>query len=209
MPENRRDPSRRAFGGFQAEGVDLGGGVARYENETVYLQILNSYAATAPALLDKLRDPASGGFRDYIVAVHGLKGASFGICADEIGHLAEHLERLAKAGEFEAVLAENDSLLRAAETLLANLNRLLASVRNSQASSSSRKERVASPDGALLQKMLEASRLAMTSDMEDILAELERYDYESGGEIVDWIREQTDNLEYEAIVERLEGQRMG
>jgi hypothetical protein len=52
--------------------------------------------------------------------------------------------------------------------------------------------------------MLEASRRSMTSEMENILADLERYDYESGGEIVDWIRERIDSLEYGAIVERLE-----
>jgi hypothetical protein len=40
--------------------------------------------------------------------------------------------------------------------------------------------------------------------MEDTLAELEEYEYESGGDLVEWLREQMDNLEYEAIQERLE-----
>jgi hypothetical protein len=61
-----------------------------------------------------------------------------------------------------------------------------------------------SPDRVLLQKMLDASKRSMTSEMENILADLERYDYESGGEIVDWIRERIDGLEYTAIAERLE-----
>jgi hypothetical protein len=41
--------------------------------------------------------------------------------------------------------------------------------------------------------------------MEEIIAELEGYEYESGGELVSWLREQLDNLEYDAVRERLEG----
>jgi hypothetical protein len=54
--------------------------------------------------------------------------------------------------------------------------------------------------------MLAASKRSMTSEMESILAELERYEYESGGELVEWMRERIDNLEYRAIIERLEGE---
>jgi hypothetical protein len=36
------------------------------------------------------------------------------------------------------------------------------------------------------------------------LAELEKYEYESGGELIPWLREQIDNLEYDAVREKLE-----
>jgi signal transduction histidine kinase/FixJ family two-component response regulator len=204
QPADRGDPCPTVFDGFQAEILDLSGGISRYGKETVYLQILRSFASNAPELLDKLRDPLSGELRDYIIAVHGLKGASFGICANELGQLAGRLEGLAKAGDSEALLNENDSLLRMAESLLDELNKLLQGAQNSSISVSSRKERVSSPDRALLQKMLDASKRFMTSEIEKILADLERYDYESGGEILDWIRARADNLEYKAITGRLE-----
>jgi hypothetical protein len=40
--------------------------------------------------------------------------------------------------------------------------------------------------------------------MEKILTEMEQYDYESDGELVEWMRERIDNLDYKDIVERLE-----
>ena len=40
--------------------------------------------------------------------------------------------------------------------------------------------------------------------MEEIMDELERYEYEEGGELVAWLREQIDSLEYEAIVCRID-----
>lgn len=193
----------QALGGFQAEGIDLPGGISRYGEEAVYLQILRSFASNTPELLDKLRSPSPGELHDYVIAVHGLNGASLGICANELGKLAARLEALARAGDFEAVQAENDFLLRTADALLDRLNGLLQTVRDS--SPATRKELMPRPDGALLQRMLDASKRSMTSVIEDTLAELEQYDYESGGEIVDWIREQIDSLEYRAIVQRLEG----
>jgi hypothetical protein len=42
--------------------------------------------------------------------------------------------------------------------------------------------------------------------MEEILDKLEMYHYESGGELVQWLREQMDNLEYDAIRDRLESE---
>ena len=40
--------------------------------------------------------------------------------------------------------------------------------------------------------------------MEEILRKLEENEYESGGELIIWLREQLDNLEYDVIGERLE-----
>jgi hypothetical protein len=40
--------------------------------------------------------------------------------------------------------------------------------------------------------------------MEAALKELESHSYETNGDLVPWLREQMDNLEYDTIVERLE-----
>jgi hypothetical protein len=39
--------------------------------------------------------------------------------------------------------------------------------------------------------------------MEEILVKLEAYRYESGSDLIAWLREQADNLEYEAIRQKL------
>ena len=60
------------------------------------------------------------------------------------------------------------------------------------------------PDTALLQELAEACKRYKASVMDEILCRLEAYHYESGGDLIVWLREQLDNLEYDAIRERLE-----
>jgi hypothetical protein len=40
--------------------------------------------------------------------------------------------------------------------------------------------------------------------MEDLLTELESYSYESGEDLIIWLRQRVNDLDYEAIQERLE-----
>ena len=61
-----------------------------------------------------------------------------------------------------------------------------------------------SPDEVLLKKILGASRKFLVDEMEDALTELEQYEYERDADLVTWLRGQVDNLEYEAIKNRLE-----
>ncbi len=39
--------------------------------------------------------------------------------------------------------------------------------------------------------------------MEEILDKIDMFQYESGGDLVHWLREQMDNLEYDAMEQRL------
>jgi hypothetical protein len=167
--------------------------------------MLRSYALHTPELLRRLREPSSGTLRDYAVAVHGLKGASMGICANTVAKLSGELEKAAKGGNFELVQWKNGSLIEMTEYLLMELRKVLSGADEFLAKNSPRRERRPSPDGAAIRRIRAAAQRFKTSEMEEILTELERYDYESGGEIVPWIREQVDNLEYEAISDRLEG----
>ncbi|MDR2049488.1 MAG: hybrid sensor histidine kinase/response regulator, partial [Treponema sp.] len=137
---------------------------------------------------------------DYAITVHGLKGASYGVCAMEIGREAEELEHAAKAGDYEKVASKNDSFIAKAETSLEGLKELLQSA----AEDGSEKPAAAAPDKTLLEKLLDASRRFKPAIMEEVLAELEKYQYETGGELVPWLREQIDNLEYDAVREKLE-----
>ncbi|MDR3305167.1 MAG: response regulator, partial [Clostridiales Family XIII bacterium] len=75
-------------------GIDLEKGLARFSyDEDAYLQTLRSYAASTPALIDRLRDFDKADLPNVAVTVHGIKGSSFAICADPIGKKAEELER--------------------------------------------------------------------------------------------------------------------
>jgi signal transduction histidine kinase/DNA-binding NarL/FixJ family response regulator len=194
----------RGFAGFRLEGVSLADGVRRY-NEGEYLGILRSYVSHTPGLLDRLRCLSEDTLQEYAVTAHGIKGASLGICANALAEKAGYLENAAKAGDFGAVMEANGNFIHTAESLLANLDKLLESVEKSRREALTARERALSPDADLLEKMRAASMRSMTSEMESILTELERYEYESGGELVEWMRERIDNLEYRAVTKRLEG----
>ncbi|MDR1099577.1 MAG: response regulator [Treponema sp.] len=196
----------QAAAGTSAAGPDRPGavnfeaGVERYGGETIYLNILRSYTIHSPKLLEKLRALSPESLADYAITVHGLKGASYGICADGIGRQAEELEQAAKAGEYERVAADNGGFILRVEQALEELGALL----EQNTAGEPAKQRAAAPDKALLEKLLDASKRFKPTAMEEVLAELEKYEYETGGEMIAWLREQLDNLEYDAIRERLE-----
>jgi hypothetical protein len=192
------------FGGFDIEvkGVDLERGISRYEGEDAYLGVLRSYAIHTPSLLEKLRSLAPETLPEYAVTVHGLKGSSYGICADDIGRQAEELEHAAKEGNYERVRGENDAFILKVEAALSGLQELFQSC----AAEGPEKKKAGAPDRQTLEKLLEASKRFKPIIMEEFLAELESREYESGGDLVVWLREQLDNLEYDAIRERLEAE---
>jgi hypothetical protein len=191
----------RLLEGVEVAGLDLQGGLARYGEAETYLGILRSYAVHTPELLEKLRALSWETLADYAVTIHGIKGASYGICAGEIGKQAEELEMAAKASDYERVARDNGGFIEKMEALLARIGELLRKT----GEQGEAKKKASAPDPVLLERLLEASRRFKSTTMEEILVELEGYEYESGGDLVEWLREQMDNLEYEAIQERLEG----
>ncbi|MDR1649715.1 MAG: response regulator [Synergistaceae bacterium] len=195
--------------GVEVDGLDLESGVARYEGEESYLRILKSYALHTPALLEKLaagnaENPSSEEVREYITVVHGLKGASYGICAEPVAKRAEALEFAAKAGNWETVRSGSGVLLETVKTLLGRLDVVLEKLSERESQKKREKPARAEPDRDILEKMLVAARHCRTSQMEDLLVELENFDYRSGSDLVAWLRKQTDDIEYDAVARRLE-----
>jgi PAS domain S-box-containing protein len=182
-------------------GVDIEQGKERYNGETAYLDILRSWCRHTPVLLEKMKNPTKGNLPEYTVTVHGLKGSSYGIIANEIGKKAQELESFAKAGELAKIKAANGNFIKMTEALLADLQELLQKADAAKGD----KKKLSSPDPVLLANLLDAAKRYKSTIMEEILEYLESYEYESGGDLIPWLREQTDNLEYDAICGRLEG----
>ena len=113
-------------------GIDFAGGVKRMgSREAAYIRVLNSYAANMPALLEKVRAFSPETIEDYIITVHGIKGSSYGICADAVGRQAEALEMTAKSGDIETILAQNSGFISLTEELIARISGYLASAETS------------------------------------------------------------------------------
>jgi signal transduction histidine kinase/CheY-like chemotaxis protein len=186
--------------GLQIEGLDLARGKRKYNNDAAYLDILRSWHKHTPALLEKMRNPFFENLPEYAITVHGIKGACLGICADEISNKAEQLEHYAKSGNIGQVQADNSMFISMAESLLANIGELLEKVDVGK----KQKPRKYAPDELLLDRLLEAVKSYKSTLMEETMCSIESYDYDSDMELVTWLRQQMDNLEYDAIRQKLE-----
>jgi signal transduction histidine kinase/CheY-like chemotaxis protein len=186
--------------GLYITGVDLRTGTERYNNEKVYLEILRSFCVHTPKMLDTIRNVSEENLGEYATIVHGLKSSSYGICANVVGKRAEILESAAKAGDFKTVQAGTRMFLESMNTLISDLESLLQKVLTDQRT----KQHMTVPSSTLLARLLDACKQYKPILMEEIIAELDTYVYDSGGDLILWLREQLDNLEYDAIQERLE-----
>jgi signal transduction histidine kinase/CheY-like chemotaxis protein len=165
-------------------------------NVDAYLNVIRSYVTHTPVVLAKLREPCS--LREYEIAVHGIKGSSRSICANAVGDMAEDLETAARAGDSVAVWAKNDSFIRAVENVLASLSVLLDGVVQEK-----EKKLISAPDEALLSAVFEACENYDVNAMEHAVSKLEQYAYEDKAELVTWLRNRLEALEYDQIRERL------
>jgi CheY-like chemotaxis protein len=206
--ENPETASPGLFDGLTVKGIDLAAGRERYATDDIFLEIIRSYYIHTPVLLEKLRGfseedgrPVDRALDQYTITVHGLKGSSYSICANEAGDYAAALEIAARAKDIETIRTKNNGLIKTVETLLSSLNELLAKTEKG----GTKKQRAGAPDRFLLTRLLEACKqYEPITELERTVVELEKYEYDSGGELVSWLRKQLDNLEYDAIRDRLE-----
>jgi signal transduction histidine kinase/DNA-binding response OmpR family regulator len=187
------------LGKFHLNGIDLHSWKNLYDDEPTYMSMLRSFAAHTPKLLDQLAWPDDGSLASYAIAVHGLKGACRGICAEELARFAESLESAAKGNDAGFVKGQNARMIAEARLLIADIEKMLESIDGPTAI----KPLKQTPDAELLERMFEASSAYDTSRMEKIMAELERYDYIAGGDFMTEMRGMIDNLEYNSLCERI------
>ena len=191
------------FDGIVIENIDLEKGRRNF-NAQVYGDVLRAWCKHIPANLEKLRSLAGGVSdaeirREYVITVHGLKGSSHGICAENIGNDAEALEAAGRRGDIAFIEANNEPFIEKALLLLSRLRDFFAA----HTEAAGEKPMASSMDSALLDELLNACKQFKSSTMEEILKKLDAFEYESGGDLIPWLREQMDNLEYDAIQERL------
>ena len=120
--------TKNSFNGTVVEGIDFETGIKRLGGkEEIYLKILKSYVANVPNYLEKLNGFISSEDtkNDYIIVVHGIKGSSYNICADEVGKMAEALEMAGKNGDWDSVNANHAAFVKVAESLVCELAKLI------------------------------------------------------------------------------------
>jgi signal transduction histidine kinase/CheY-like chemotaxis protein len=167
-------------------------------DEAVLRDVLRSYAVNTAPLLDRLRETARDDLPAYAIVVHGVKGSSRGVCAESLGDMAEALERAAKAGDADFVAGNNDAFIEAAEALLGDLRAALDA-----ADAESPKTVKSAPDAALLARMAVCCERYDMDGIDEAMAALEAFAYETQADLVAWLRDHIDRMEFDAVRDRL------
>ncbi|MDR1307146.1 MAG: transporter substrate-binding domain-containing protein [Treponema sp.] len=207
--EEKAETSR--LSDYLIDGVDLGAGAAQFGGEENYLEIVKVFVQDTPKLLENIQNNLSGfrimpaaaaaaldALKNYTIAVHGIKGSCYGICAVTVGDLAKELELAAKNQDMNKVVALNTRFTQAVEKLVNELKVLFPRTEVKSA-------RKKAPDNGLLQKLLEAARAYDINRMFEALDELEQYSYEENEDLVKQLKEAADNYEYADVVGLLAG----
>ena len=180
-------------------GIDKKTVKARYGGDyNIYLHILRSFAASTPKLIDKLRVITEDTLRDCTINAHGLKGSSANVGAEQIRAAAFELETAARGGDFETSARLAGPLVTGAEALVADITAWLLAY-----DSENRKQRISYPDPEVLARLKQSCEVYDISGVDAAMDELERVEYEAGGDLVEWLREKVDIMEMDEVIERL------
>jgi HPt (histidine-containing phosphotransfer) domain-containing protein len=183
----------------EIDGINLLKGLELMDNdEAVYIQVLRSYTDNVRSLLASVKAFDEKDITKYRVAVHGIKGTSSYIFAEQIGHQAEALEEAAKAGNIEYINEHNPVFLDTAWKLINDLSELLLIY-----DSENHKSRKPEPDTAILKMILNACKRFDMDDLDTAMDELGRYHYDADNGLADWLREAINNMELTKAAEKL------
>jgi len=105
-----------------ASGLELCDG-----NEEIYIHSLRLFVSNIPASLEKLKNVSKETLPNYAISVHGVKGVSQYVGADEAVKTAKRLEALAKEGNLTEVLAANDAFIKYVQNLADSVKKWLDS----------------------------------------------------------------------------------
>jgi HPt (histidine-containing phosphotransfer) domain-containing protein len=185
----------------QIEGIDFKASFAVFGKDA-FIPVLKSFTVHTAAQLLELADNLQNSLPNYAIRVHGLKGACNNICAKEAAGLAFELEKAAKAGDIDFVRANHGRLEKTLNTMLEDLNAILAEW-DAMAPVQEKGMRQ-EPDRELLTRLKEAAEFFNSTQIDEIVNELEKYRYESGEELIQQLRRQADNFDYDAMLESLQ-----
>jgi uncharacterized protein YicC (UPF0701 family) len=111
-----------------------------------------------------------------------------------VGRTAETLETAAKASDLAGVQERHAAFVALVETLLDSLDKILG-----EGSVANDRPLAAEPDAALLAELRDACKAFDMDRVDAAMAQLESSRYERGEELVRWLREKVDAMEFEEI----------
>jgi len=199
--QTKEGGAKRYLSGKVINGMDLEKGLKRFDDdEDIYIEILRSYVKNTPPVLESLTliDVSRDNLNEVEVIVHGMKGSSRAIHAGKVGDLADAMENAASSGNHEFVLENKETLIKTVQILVSDITKILGDI-----DAQIIKPKKEKPDPATLQILRQACLDYDMSRVDAALEELESYFYESDAELVTWLRDNAEQMNFDEIIERL------
>ena len=144
--------------------------------------------------LEKLSDKLA----EYKITVHSLKGTSNEIFAHEIADKAEALENAAIARDIVFIKDNNGKFIERTIHFIEEIENMLREIEQNK--TKPKRDKI---DPDLLYRLYRACKIYKISDINDIILEIEQFDYEVDNDFKEWIRRMYDMMEFNQIVSML------
>jgi signal transduction histidine kinase/DNA-binding response OmpR family regulator/HPt (histidine-containing phosphotransfer) domain-containing protein len=185
--------------------LDIEKGIERFGgDEDAYLNVLRSFATNTRVLLDSIENVNKESLSEYAITVHGIKGSSRGIFADKVGDFAEDLEKASTAGNFKHVVSRNKAFLDEVRELIHSVEGFLSDIgEHADTGDKAVRAKKEKPDTEVLRQLSEACEIYDMDEVEKSMGELMKYEYMSGSDLIDWLKENVSLMNFSEIVKRL------
>jgi len=180
-------------------GLNIPEGLQRYNcDEAMYLKVLRLYALNIASMLKSMESLSEEKLHDYEITVHGIKGASLDIYAEQTGKNARDLEMAAKSGDFAFVQAHNAQFIEETRKLIGEIESVLSAI-----DAENPKPKKDKPDSEVLSQILKACKDYDMDGADAAMEEMENYQYTADDGLAAWLRENIDMMNFAQIVQKL------
>ena len=180
-------------------GLNIPKGLQRYNDDVaMYLKVLRLYTTNIGSMLNSIEVTSKDKISDYEITVHGIKGASFDIFAEQVGQNAKDLEMAAKSGDYNYIELHHSQFLETARGLISELEKTLTIIE-----AENPKPKKDKPDFEVLSNLLTACKVYDMDGADAAMEEIEEYQYTADDGLANWLRENIDMMNFAQIVQKL------
>lgn len=158
--------------------VNFGAGVAKLGNEKTYASILETYCRSAREKLNSLPELLNTNLERFTIEIHGLKGASGGICAELIEHTSAELENMAIEKRVAEIERELPAFLESLKSTLSAIEVFLGQSTEPMVSKNTEQLKSGELSDDFLESLKEAFMNFDTETLKDIFEKQDSYIYD-------------------------------
>ena len=185
---------------LKIKNLDITKGLHRFGDDALaYINALRSYTADVRLMLGTIQEVNENSLFEYESIMHSIKGSSWVIYATPIGNKAKELEDAANDKNSLFIKTHNSAFLEDLKKLIDEIDEIVLKFTNSKP-----KIKADKIDSELLSSLIQACKEYNMSEVDDVMFQIEQYQYDADDELVKWLRDKVDVTKYGDIVSRFE-----